>query len=139
MRLDALLRVSEGGENEILEYFDLVRIDERLVDLDLAHLALAGERHLDEATARSARHLDLIEARLHLRHARLHLLRLLHHLAEIFHRDSSPSPDSSALSVAPATSAATISRTASIRAPGKISSTLRTSGCCAASFRRDAS
>src|SRR5690242_3697616 len=142
MALDALLGVVEGGEHEILQHFALVGIDERLVDLDLAHVALAGERHLHQPAARGAGHLHLVEARLHLGHLGLHLLRLLHHLAEILHRESSPSLRSSALSAASAEasgSADPSSRTASMRAPGNASSTARTNGCWAASFRSDRS
>src|SRR6185312_11303733 len=140
--LDALPGVVEGGEHEILKHLDLVGIDERFVDLDLAHVALAGERHLHQAAARGAGHFHLVEARLHLGHLGLHLLRLLHHLAEILHRKSSPSLRSSALSadsVAASGSAVPSSRTASMRAPGKASSTARTNGCCAASFRSERS
>src|SRR5579883_2242821 len=125
MSFDALLGVAEGGEDEILEHLDLVGVDQRLVDLDLAQIALAVERHLHHAAARGAGHLRLIEARLHLRHLGLHFLRLLHHLAEILHGKSSPSLGSSTASAvsAPADSGWPSSRTASIRAPGKASST----------------
>src|SRR5689334_18540906 len=142
MAFDALLRIGKGRDDEILEDFGLLGIDERLVELDLAQIALAGERHLNEAAARRSGHLHLIEPRLHLGHLGLHLLRLLHHLAEILHGDCSPSLPSSAPSPASAAAAgspAPSSRTASMRAPGKLSSTARTTGCCAASFLSEAS
>src|SRR5713101_4894697 len=140
MALDALLGVIESGEDEVFQHLDLVGVGERFVDLDLAHIALAGQRDLHQAAAGGAGHLHLIETRLHLGHLGLHLLRLLHHLAEILHRKSSPSLRSSALSGGSASAAgsgAPSSRTASMRAPGKVSSTARTNGCCAASFRSE--
>src|SRR6185312_12164820 len=131
MRLDAVLRLVEGGDDEVLEHLDLVGVHERLVELDLAQIALATDRHLDQPAAGGAGHLDRLELRLHLGHLGLHLLRLLHHLPEILHARSSPSFNSSP-SVAPGPPAAgasgASSRTASILAPGKVSSTARTMG-----------
>src|SRR6266705_12795 len=136
MRLDPVLRLVEGGDDEILEDLDLVGVDERLVDLDSPQVALAADRHLDEP-AGGAGHLDGLELRLHLGHLGLHLLRLLHHLPEILHATSSPSLISSASAVsAGAPAGGGSSRTVSIVAPGKASRTARTIGCSAASLRK---
>src|SRR5258706_1967107 len=113
MGLDARPRLVEGGDDEVLEHLDLVGIDERLVDLDLAQIALAADRHLDQPAARGAGHLDGLELRLHLGHLGLHLLRLLHHLAEILHATSSPSPGTSPVMSSPPLGSAS-SRTASM-------------------------
>src|SRR5229473_5521456 len=137
MRLDAVLRLVEGGDDEILEDLDLVGIDERLVDLDPPQIALAADRHLDEPAAGGAGHLDGLELRLHLGHLGLHLLRLLHHLPEILHATSSPSLASSASAVsAGAPAGGGSSRTVSMVAPGNASRTARTIGCSAASLRK---
>src|SRR4029077_175152 len=118
----------------ILEHLGLLGLGERRIDLEAPELALAAERRAHQSAAGLALDLHLAEARLQLRHAGLHLLRLLHHLSEIFH--GSPSLGSSA-SVSGSRDAASrpISRTASMRAPGKASSTARTNGCAAASWR----
>src|SRR5262249_20452341 len=132
----------EGGNDEVLEHLDLVRVDQRLVDLERLQVALAADRDLDHAAAGGAVHLDGFEARLHLGHLGLHLLRLLHHLAEISHDSSSPSGGWSALGSSAAGAGAASpsggvsSRTASMVAPGKVSITARTSGCSSAALRR---
>src|SRR5437764_708389 len=136
MRLDARLRLVEGGDDEVLEHLDLVGVDQRLVELDAAQIAFAADRHLDEPAARRAGHLHRLELRLHLGHFGLHLLRLLHHLPEILHATSSPSLLSSGAAAPEGGSSGASSRTASIVAPGKVSSTARTIGCSAASLRR---
>src|SRR5215469_17469210 len=135
MALDPALGVVERGDDEVFEHFDLVGIDDRLIELDLLHVALAAERHRHHAAAGNAGNFDCGETFLHLLHARLHLLRLFQHLAEIVHRKSSPSIGSSVItvfsaasSVSPAGASMAFSRTASILAPGKVSSTARTSG-----------
>src|SRR5437879_6780997 len=121
MRLDPRLRLVEGGDDEVLEHLDLVGVDQRLVELDAAQIALAADRHLDQPAAGGAGHLDRLELRLHFGHLRLHLLRLLHHLPEILHATSSPSPISSPSSCCTSAAIATeggprgaSSRTASI-------------------------
>src|SRR5260221_1404973 len=145
MRLDARLRLVEGGDDEVLEHLDLVGIEQRLVELPLAQIALAADRHLAQPAAGGTGHLDRLELRLHLGNLGLHLLRLLHHLPEILHATSSPSLISSvpSCSASGAPTAApdsgskrASSRTASILAPREGSSTARTIGCSAASLRR---
>src|SRR5258707_400523 len=144
MRLDARLRLVEGGDDEVLHHLDLVGIEQRLVELDLAQIALSADRHPAPPAAGGPGHLDRLGLRLHPGHLGLHLLRLLHHLPEILHATSSPSLMSSlpscSASGAPAAPDGGLrgasSRTASIFAPGKVSSTARTIGCSAASLRR---
>src|SRR5581483_7727496 len=85
----------------------------------------------------------LVQRRLQLGHLGLHLLRLFHHLAEILHASSSGSVGSDAASSSMSESlvdcVALRSRTASIVAPGKASSTALTSGCSDARRRISAS
>src|SRR5215211_4340163 len=153
MGVDLGARVVEGGDQQILKHLDLFRVDDRLVDLDPLDVALAVQGQLHHAAAGHAGHLDGFELRLHLGHLLLHLLRLLHQLADVLHEPSSPAPfaspfsslarpsprpSSPALSSAasvPASAAAKRSRTAAIVAPGKVSSTARTNGWAATSFR----
>src|SRR5712692_1439656 len=139
MRLDARLGLVEGGDDEVLEYLDLGGVEQRGVELDLAQIALAADCHPDQPAARGAGHLDRLELSLHLGHLGLHLLRLLHHLAKILHATSSPSvissPSVPIVGAPGGASSGVSSRTASIVAPGKVSSTARTIGCSAAALR----
>src|SRR3954453_13198054 len=135
--------IIERRDEQVLQDLDLLRIDNRLVELDLFYVPLAVQRQLHHAAAGHPGHLDGGELLLHLGHLLLHLLCLLHQLADIFHQSSpvsapsSPksSPASASASSAPGSAAATRSRTEAIVAPGKASSTARTNGWATTSFR----
>ena len=120
-----LPRVVERSDQQVLENLDLLRIDDRLVELDLLYVALAVQRQLHHAAAGHPGHLDGGELLLHLGHFLLHLLRLLHELADILHASSPVSPPSSnsssspSAASAPGSAAARRSRTEAIVAPGK--------------------
>src|SRR5690349_3536555 len=133
MRLDMGFGVVGRGDDEIFKHLALVGHEQGFVDLDAAHLAFAVQGHLHHTAAGAAVHFRLGELGLEFGHARLHLLRLFQHLAEIFHNTSSSSGSSSASGTGSA-GGATVSRTLSMRAPGKASSTARTSGSRAASL-----
>ena len=55
VRVDLGLGVVAGGDDQVLQDLDLVRVGERGVDLDLAHLALAVERDVDHPAAGACR------------------------------------------------------------------------------------
>src|SRR5262245_53995457 len=75
-----------GCDDEILQDLPLRRLHERVIDLDAFHLALAGEFDGDEAAARRALDLDLVELGLHRLHLGLEFSGLLHQSQEIRHR-----------------------------------------------------
>src|SRR5215472_2264501 len=141
MSRDFSPRIVECGDDQILQHLDLFGVDQRPIDFHLLKIALAVQRQLDSATAGDTDHLDSLELGLHLGHLLLHRLRLLHQLAEIFHVSSSSAVVSSNGSNTAGVSSASDpvgekrSRTAAIVDPGKVSSTARTSGCLATSFR----
>src|SRR5260370_21366939 len=126
--------VVERRNDPIFHHLDLVRVDQGLVELDLLQIALAVQVQLDHPAPGDAGHPDGFELRLHLGHLLLHRLRLFHQLADVFHIPSSSVLVSSTGSTprrASSTSgsaAAKRSRTAAMVAPGKVSSTARTSG-----------
>src|SRR5262245_25300733 len=74
-----------GGDNEVLQDLLLRRLHQRVVDLDGLHLALSGEFDADQAAARGALHLELVELGLHRLHLGLELSGLFHQAQEISH------------------------------------------------------
>src|SRR5262245_21854726 len=84
-RLGLAPRVGMGGHDEVLHDLLLRRLHQRVVDLDGLHLALSGELDADEAAARGALHLELVELGLHRFHLGLELSGLLHQAQEISH------------------------------------------------------
>src|SRR5512145_1088486 len=119
--------VVDGGDDEVFQHRDFIGIDELGIDLDAAHLALAGDGDRDHAAAGDAGHFRALEGGLDLLHLGLHGLGLLHHLAEILHASGSPSTGGS--------TAAERSRMASIVAPGKAAIAACTRGCAVTSAR----
>src|SRR6185312_1178601 len=79
-------RVIVRGDQEILENFALIRLDQRRIDLHRLYFHLGGHAHRNEATARNSLDLDMAEFFLHRLHFRLQLRRLLHHAEKISHQ-----------------------------------------------------
>src|SRR3954453_6090454 len=73
------------GDQQVLEDFALVNLDQGGIDLDGLHFHLRGHAHGDEAAAGYAFDLDAVELFLHGLHLGLQLRRLFHHAEEISH------------------------------------------------------
>ena len=140
----ALPRASlHGGDDQVFEDLALFRLEQRRVDPDRLHLALAGHGDGDEAGAGGAGDLKCGDLLLHGLHFGLQFLRLLHHAHEIAHRHRSQLSSSAASSggsgvpssaAVPASSVRT--RTSTISAPGKCCMTAATTGSARASLTR---
>src|SRR5713226_8319218 len=81
--LDLGPRVVGRGHDQVLDHALVGRHEQRGVDLDLARLVLAVDRHLDQTGAGAADDLQALEHGLQLLHLLLHGLGLLHQAAQI--------------------------------------------------------
>src|SRR5260370_13691593 len=135
--LDLGARVVGRGHDQVLDHALVGRHEQRGIDLDLARLVLAVDRHLAQAGAGAADDLQALEHGLQLLHLLLHVLGLLHQAAQILefveHQNSLSGMSSSAgyssaaggSSPAPARPPTTgflspLRRTASSLAPGNV-------------------
>src|SRR5690606_23961923 len=119
------LGVVEGGDDQVLDHAGVLGLEQRRIDADRAHLALAGQGDGDHAAARAALDHQLGQFGLHGLHLRLHLAGGLHHAHDVFHSSSSSCGGGS-----PSGSAAASSRTVTLTsfAPGNVSIMALTSG-----------
>src|ERR1700733_2687647 len=137
-------RVIMRRDQQVLEDFALLRLDQRGVDLHRLHFHLGGHAHGDEAATRNTLDLDMAEFFLHRLHLRLQLRRLLHHAEKISHQPfllyrysslSELSAGSSTLASDSGGSGASL-RTSTTLAPGKRASTSLTRGSDSAARSR---
>src|SRR6266849_151399 len=82
-RFALLDRLLHAAQNNFLEKLYVIRIDNRLVDLDRNHFAGAIRHYFHFSAARAYFDGFLLQLGLCLRHLLLHLLRLFHQLVEI--------------------------------------------------------
>src|SRR5438105_10013796 len=78
-------RVIMRGDQQVFEYFALVRLDQRGVDLHRLHFHLRGHSHTDKAATRNTLDLYAAEFFLHRLHLRVQLCRLFHHAEKVSH------------------------------------------------------
>src|ERR1700754_4018359 len=128
-------RVVVRGDQQVLEDFALVRLHQGGIDLDRLPFHLRGHANGNEAAARHALDLDVVELFLHGLHLRLQLRCLLHHAEKISHESflcywsslSENSAGSSPLASDSGGSGASF-RTSTTLAPGNRASTSFTRG-----------